>query len=58
MQVGLSFSELCNLEAALDLSIWFERVPSASNPADEPSRMKLDRLAASSRVRWSPEILA
>ena len=56
--VTAQLSELCNLEAALDLSIWFERVPSASNPADEPSRMKLDRLAASSRVRWSPEILA
>ena len=56
--VTTQLSQLCNLEAALDLNIWFEPVPSASNPADEPSRMKLDALAASSRVRWSPEILA
>ena len=56
--VTTQLSQLCNLEAALDLNIWFERVPSASNPADEPSRMKLGALAASSRVRWSPEVPA
>ena len=34
-------SIIAEIEAESRLSIWFERVPSASNPADSPSRMDL-----------------
>ena len=37
-------SSVAELEAKLDLDLWFERVASNSNPADLPSRDKTDHL--------------
>lgn len=37
-------SVLAELEAESRISLWFERVPSASNPADPPSRLDFSGL--------------
>ena len=44
---------LNDFEVAHDLNIWFERIASASNPADAPSRDDTAHLPASFRVRLS-----
>ena len=41
------FDELNQLEIAIDLNTWFGRAPSASNPADVPSK-----LLGSSFILW------
>ena len=46
-------NDILAFEASKDLCLWVERVPSASNPADAPSRMNLEGLPTSVRVRLS-----
>ena len=47
-------SELNEVEISHDLNIWFERIPSASNPADVPSRGDIKHLPINFRVRLNP----
>ena len=43
--------KLNEFEIANDLNIWFERIASASNPADSPSRGEVKHLLVSFQVR-------
>ncbi|CAE7247216.1 unnamed protein product, partial [Symbiodinium sp. CCMP2456] len=52
--VAAQLSKLSSFEDAKSISLWFERVESAANPADAPSRFELDGLPKSFRVRWDP----
>ena len=49
--------KLNEFEIANDLSIWFERIASASNPADAPSRGEVKHLPASFRIRLDRHVL-
>ena len=44
---------LFDWEESHDINVWFERVPGASNPADNPSSGVFSGLPASTRVRLS-----
>ena len=44
------------MDAALCLTPWYERVPSASNVADDPSRLDYAALEAAGAVRSDPDL--
>eukprot|EP00439_Symbiodinium_sp_Y106_P001451 s6543_g1.t1 len=46
--------KLNEFEISHNINCWFERVASAANPADDPSRFKLDGFPKFNRVRWHP----
>ncbi|CAE7228052.1 unnamed protein product [Symbiodinium sp. CCMP2592] len=52
--VASQLNKLSMLEDEKGLSVWFERVESSANPADDPSRFVLGKLPTSFRVRWIP----
>ncbi|CAE7233215.1 unnamed protein product [Symbiodinium sp. CCMP2592] len=52
--VASQLNKLSMLEDEKGISVWFERVESSANPADDPSRFVLDKLPTSFRVRWMP----
>ena len=47
-------TRLNEFETSNGINCWFERVASAANPADAPSRFKLDGFSKFNRVRWHP----
>jgi len=51
VQSNLIISAFVNLELSLKVNSWFARVPSFSNPADEPSRLKFDNLLSAGGVQ-------
>ncbi|CAE7560207.1 unnamed protein product [Symbiodinium sp. CCMP2592] len=52
--VASQLNKLSMLEDEKGISIWFERVESSANPADDPSRFVLSKLPVNFRVRWIP----
>ncbi|CAE7487214.1 unnamed protein product [Symbiodinium sp. CCMP2592] len=52
--VASQLNKLSMLEDEKGISIWFERVESSANPADDPSRFVLSELPVNFRVRWIP----
>ena len=53
--VAAQLTKLSSYEDSRNVHVWFERVESAANPSDDPSRFVLASLPASFRCRWSPE---
>ena len=47
-------TRLNEFETSNGINCWFERVASAANPADDPSRSKIDGFSKFNRVRWHP----
>ena len=56
--MAAQLSKLSEFEDASCLSIWFERVASAANPADGPSRNAVADLPSWLRVAWPVDSLA
>ncbi|CAE7835829.1 unnamed protein product [Symbiodinium sp. CCMP2592] len=52
--VASQLNKLSMLEDEKGISIWFERVESSANPADDPSRFVFGKLPTNFRVRWAP----
>ena len=46
--------KLNDVETSLGINCWFERVASAANPADAPSRASVANLPLHCRIRWHP----
>ena len=44
--------DLCDFEDSSGIHLWFERIPSKSNPADAPSRLVFDHLPKAFRQRF------
>ena len=55
--VSALLRDLCNFEDRSGNCVWFERIPSASNPADAPSRFDVNGLPPSFRNRLDVKIL-
>ena len=43
--------QFVNLEAKMQLRVWFGKIPSHSNPADNPSRLKFGEVSAAGAVQ-------
>ena len=46
--------KLNDVETSLGINCWFERVASAANPPDAPSRVSVANLPLHCRIRWHP----
>ena len=52
--VASQLAKLSTFEDEKNIGIWFERVESSANPADDLSRFVLHALPRSFRIRWLP----